>query len=442
MSAASEPRVLLSAYQCGPGMGSVSQIGWEWYSRMSARVPTTLFTHVRNREAIDGAGAPLNDSEVVYIDTEWFAGPLYGTAKRMFPGSEHPVFLVSSLDFFPYDVMVVREARRRMKSGQNWHVAHQVTPVSPIAPTRLAALGRPVVIGPINGGLSNPEAFPEVMQQEGRWIYPIRHLARLIDAAWGSTRNASAILTATEATREAVPERYRQLCVPLIENAIDLDRFQAAEWPAPPSETEPLRVLFVGRLIPVKGIPMLLDALVRVRKERPVELTVVGDGPMREPWEALSRGRGVDDIVRFTGGLSLDEVAVEMRRAHVFCLPSVRESGGAVLLEAMASSRPILTIEYGGPGEIVNDAIGRGIAPDGAEYVTDQLVDALLDASMNPEGWREKGAEGRRVAEARYSWDAKIDEALGLYGRLQAGDVATPMTTVAPNTARPARSGA
>lgn len=442
MSVAAEPRVLLSAYQCGPGMGSVSQIGWEWFSRMAERVPTTLFTHVRNREAIGDASEPAKGSEVVYIDTEWFAGPLYRIAKKIFPGSEHPVFLVSSLDFFPYDAMVVREARRRMKAGQQWHVAHQVTPVSPVAPTRLVSLGVPVVIGPLNGGLPNPKDFPEVMQREGRWIYPVRNLARLIDAAWGSTRNASAILTATEATREAVPERYRHLCIPLIENGIDLDRFQASEWPASPSATEPLRVLFVGRLVPFKGLPMLLDALHRVRMERPVELTIVGEGPARQEWENHSRRQVVDDIVTFTGALSLDEVAEEMRRAHVFCLPSVRESGGSVLLEAMASSRPILTIAYGGPAELVTDAVGVSIAPNGAAYVTDRLVDALLDASRNPDEWRKKGEEGRRVAAARYSWDAKIGEALGLYGRLRAGDVSTPMTTVGPDTARPVRSGA
>ena len=67
-------RILLSAYQCGPGMGSVSQIGWEWYSRMSRLASITLVTHVRNRECLEAAGAPLPGTEIIYIDTEWFAG--------------------------------------------------------------------------------------------------------------------------------------------------------------------------------------------------------------------------------------------------------------------------------------------------------------------------------------------------------------------------------
>src|SRR5579863_8566640 len=84
-----ELRVLMSAYQCAPGMGSVSQIGWEWYSRMAVRVPLTLVTHIRNRPALEAAGAPLHNSEIVYIDTEWFAGPVYRVASRLFPKSQH-----------------------------------------------------------------------------------------------------------------------------------------------------------------------------------------------------------------------------------------------------------------------------------------------------------------------------------------------------------------
>lgn len=77
-------RILLSAYQCGPGMGSVSQIGWEWYSRMSRLASITLVTHVRNRECLEAAGAPLPDTEIIYIDTEWFASILYRLALRLF----------------------------------------------------------------------------------------------------------------------------------------------------------------------------------------------------------------------------------------------------------------------------------------------------------------------------------------------------------------------
>jgi len=93
-------RILLSAYQCGPDMGSVSQIGWEWYRRLASQCQLTLLTHKRNQTALEAAGAPLADSKIIYIDSEWFAGPLYRLADWLFPRSEHPKFLIASADFF------------------------------------------------------------------------------------------------------------------------------------------------------------------------------------------------------------------------------------------------------------------------------------------------------------------------------------------------------
>ena len=66
-------------------------------------VRVTLVTHARNRGALIDAGAPLDGSDVIFIDTEWFAGPLYRFAKWLFPKSEHCVFMLSSLDFFVYE---------------------------------------------------------------------------------------------------------------------------------------------------------------------------------------------------------------------------------------------------------------------------------------------------------------------------------------------------
>jgi glycosyltransferase involved in cell wall biosynthesis len=103
--------------------------------------------------------------------------------------------------------------------------------------------------------------------------------------------------------------------------------------------TYPLRILFVGRLLPFKGIPLLLATLARIHDELPVQLTIVGEGPLEASWRQEVDALGLQDIVTFCGPLPSVEVAAQMRAAHVFCLPSVRESGGAVLLEAMAAAR-------------------------------------------------------------------------------------------------------
>jgi glycosyltransferase involved in cell wall biosynthesis len=401
-------------------MGSVSQIGWEWYSRLARHTPVTLVTHIRNQNALTEAGAPLPGSEVHFIDTEWFAGPLYRLASRIFPRSQHSTFLVSSLDYFVYDRDAVN-LLRKMGPRDRWDIVHAVTPVSPSGATRLHKLGLPVVLGPWNGGLGAPAGFPEIMKDESGWIYRVRDIGRLLDRIFGTTRSAAAILSATRATDAAIGAAYHDRVIRMTENGVNLDLFRTAIWDPPPSATSPLRVLFVGRLIPFKGVAMLLEAVRRCRAEFPVELTIIGDGPLRQELTVLARTLGIERNAHFRGEMPLRQVAGEMRLSHVFCLPSIRESGGAVLLEAMAASLPSVAADYGGPAELVDDEVGRLVSVAGAEALTAGLVEAFRDIVRNPDEWRARGAAGRARAERLYSWEAKIDTALQLYSRIIAG---------------------
>ena len=413
--------IVLAAYQCGPGMGSVSQIGWEWYSRLAQQHDVTLVTHVRNRQALTDAGAPLAGSRIHYIDTEWFAGPLHRLAKRLFPFSEHNVFLLSSLDYLLFDFQAWRMLAGRMRAGERWSLLHRVTPITLATPSLLGRLGLPVVLGPLNCGLATPAGFDAVLKRDAVWLTRLRGIGQAASALSGATRHAARILTATQATLGAVPARHRSRCRMMVENGVDLERFRASPWPLPPSATEPLRVLFVGRLVPFKGVGMLLDAAALVAAGgRPIEVTIVGGGPMEQAWRSQAAALGIERLVRFTGALPAAQVAAEMARCHVFCLPSVRESGGAVLLEAMASARPVIAVGFGGPAEIVDDDVGRLLAPVSAEQVTADLAVVLADVCADPERWRRRGIAGRFRAESRFSWPAKVAGAAAVYDELAA----------------------
>ncbi len=421
----SELNVLLCAYQCGPGLGSVSQIGWEWYSRLAEHIPVTLVTHSRNRDALVENGAPLANSTVRYIDTEWFAGPLYRLASRLFRNSQHSVFLVSSLDFYLYDWQTFRELRRL--PVRPWNLIHAVTPVSPVAATRLYRLGSPLIVGPWNGGLASPKTFPEIMRQDAGWLYPLRSIGAWMDALTGCTRNAARILSASKATTASLPKSCLSRVRTELENGVDLRLFQAGDWNPPPTGETPLQVIFVGRLVPFKGVSMLLEAISRVRSKIAIRLKVVGDGPLRESLQREADERGLAGIVEFTGNLGLKQVAAAMRQAHLFCLPSVRESGGAVLLEAMACALPVNAVAYGGPAEIVDDQVGRLLSAEGREAVVRDLVTVFCDVVREPEIWRLKGVAGRQRAIEQYGWDAKIIQAIRMYREVLAEYGKTPM---------------
>ncbi len=412
------PRVLISAYQCGPGMGSVSQIGWEWYQRLAKQVPVTLVTHCRNRAALERAGAPLPGSEVVYIDSEWFAGPLYRLASKLFPRSQQPVFLISSLDFYVYDWLALRQLQLMQRQGSQWDLVHAVTPVSPLAASRLYRLGIPLIVGPWNGGLKSPTTFPDIMRAESAWLYPIRRLGYVIDWLVGTSRHVSLILTATVSTFNAIAPRYQHKCRPMLENGVDTTLFTPTDWPKE-NVAQLLKIVFVGRLLPFKGVSMLLQAVAQL--PLPFQLVIVGDGSERAALEQQCQQLGLVDKVIFAGDQPLAQVAVQMQQAHVFCLPSVRESGGAVLLEAMAVGRPVIAVDFGGPAEIVDDEVGLKLPATGRDDVVAALRDALIDVVHNPQLWQQRGLAGQQRVLRDFSWDAKINQALDIYRQLLQG---------------------
>lgn len=408
--------MVLVAYQCAPDAGSVSQIGWEWYRQLREHTDLTLLTHVRNRTALQAAGA---GAEVQYIDTEWFAGPWHRLARRLFPASEHSVFLLSSLDYFLFDVAAALSLRRQLRSGRRWQLIHRVTPVTVAAPTLLGRLGVPLVLGPLNCGLGQPAGFADLWRREGMWLTRLRRLGHGLDRVLGSCRSAALIMTATRHARTAVPAPQRSRCVALCENGVNLDRFPATPWPPAPrtgAGGTALEVLFVGRLIALKGVDMLLRAIATLAADDlPVRLTVAGSGPLEQEWSALADQLGLAGQVRFLGARSAAQVAAAMADCHVLCLPSVRESGGAVLLEAMACARPVLALDYGGPSDLVDEQVGLLVPLNTPQQVAGALAAALRDIFARPAVWRERGRTGRLRAVSTYTWPAKIEQALAAY---------------------------
>jgi glycosyltransferase involved in cell wall biosynthesis len=406
------PNVLLSAYYCAPGGGSVSHIGWEWYARLSREIPVTLVTHSRNRQILSDAGAPFPGSTITYIDTEWFAGPLYRLAKFLFKRSEHAIFLLTSLDFYLFDFVVLRRFR---KASSGLNLVHVVTPVSPLAVTRLHKLGLPLIVGPWNGGVSTLAGFTEIMRADSEWIYGVRMLRGLLDRLTGCTKNARRVLTATVATDQCLPPS-----VPterMIENGVDLDVFSPGGV-LPPSPANPLQILFVGRLIPAKGLTMLLSAAARIHSAIPLRILIAGDGAIRETLEEQVRRDGLSDVVTFLGRQNQEQIVALMRQSHALCLPSIRESGGAVLLEAMACEIPVLTVANGGPGELADEEVGRALTADSPEMLIQGLAAALTDMYCDAPKWKQRGINGRRRAERQYGWPARIQRAIDIYQKV------------------------
>ncbi|WP_417720649.1 glycosyltransferase family 4 protein [Salipiger sp.] len=166
---------------------------------------------------------------------------------------------------------------------------------------------------------------------------------------------------------------------------------------APPDHAAK-RLLFVGRLAGVKGVPILLDAVDALRGRHPdLRLTLIGDGPDRAALESRAAGSG--DHVRFLGYRSQDEVAEALRDTDVFVLPSFAEGVPVVLMEAMAAGLPVVTTRIAGVPELVHHGeTGLLVAPGDAAALTGALDRLLSD----PAERAAMGAAGRAIVAADF----------------------------------------
>jgi len=153
------------------------------------------------------------------------------------------------------------------------------------------------------------------------------------------------------------------------------------------------RVLFVGRLVAVKGVRLLIEAVGQLRRSHPdLKLTIVGDGSERAALEALTSELGLTDLVTFAGYRPQHAVADILRDTDMLVLPSFAEGVPIVLMEAMASRLPVIASQVAGVPELVEDGVTGFLVPPGDQVALANRLDALLS---QPRLAAEMGKSGR-----------------------------------------------
>jgi teichuronic acid biosynthesis glycosyltransferase TuaC len=136
-------------------------------------------------------------------------------------------------------------------------------------------------------------------------------------------------------------------------------------------------IVQVGRLVPGKGLETLLDALPRVRADAPVDVALVGAGPLAAPLAAQARRLGIAQRVRFVGEVAHDDVPRWFQAADVVTLPSVAEGFPNSVREALACGRPVVATPVGDIPRVVTPDVGRLVPVDDAAALAAALSDAL-----------------------------------------------------------------
>jgi len=364
-------QVLLSAYACEPGRGSEPGVGWSWATEL-ARLghQVTVITRADNRATIEHhTQRSTQNLNFLYYDL-----PPWIQRWRRCPGGK-PLYYVL------WQWFAVRQIRS-LYPTLPFDVVHHVTYVSARYPSFMGSLGIPFFFGPVSGGEGVPPRLRSGFSAAQRWRERLRDLSNFLvpfDPLMRRTfRQADRILV-TRDTLSLVSQRWRHKCELSLAIGLSDQYLSNAKCKRKLNVLHSPQVLYVGRLLEWKGLHIALHAVGCIERSYPgLRFVIVGEGPARSKLAKLSEKLGLGNIVQWVGWQTQTELENYYRAADLLLFPSLRDSGGMVVLEALAHGVPVLCTDLGGPGLIVNETCGRAVATTGQD--DDQLADKFANA--------------------------------------------------------------
>jgi glycosyltransferase involved in cell wall biosynthesis len=396
-------RVLLSAFECAPGIGSETEVGWRWaveIGRLGHQV--VVLTWSRDRailEAARAAGMVPQSVRFEYVMPAWLE-------------TLHQRRLPLQIVHLSWQLAAYLHARR-LTRRERFDLVHHITYCVIRQPSFMGRLPLPFVLGPVGGGETAPLALRRGMGVRG-WLLDLLRdglnlIARVDPITRGALRAARLIYVSSPDTARLVPDQLQDKVRVQLQIGIE-EREIAAAAAGDLHANGELRLLYVGRCLAWKGMHLGLEALAGLRARGcPARLSIAGSGTAERHWRAAAQRLGVDDAVDWLSWVPYERMA-EVYRAHDLLLfPSLHDSGGQVVLEAMAHGLPVVCFDLGGPGSMVDAGCGRVVVTAGRPRaaVVSGLTDALQELADDPQLRRQLG-QGAHNRVRLYDWRRQV----------------------------------
>lgn len=400
-------RVLLIAPSFDANTPGESWSTYKWVQGISERCETVVLT--QHKRGWDPAKSPVKAQQVVNWDEPRLPGMNGRIAWELKPGY----------------VFFYQRARRWIKAalrrGDRFDLIHQINPLALRYPCPARGLGVPYVIGPLAGSLATPEAM-RASTPEKQWYRKLRSLDtfRLRHDPWlrGSYAGAAAIIGVAPYVQELLapcaPRRFEIVAETGVESVASTPK-------TPPAPGEPLRLLFVGRLIRTKGILEAIESVALASKTCRLTFDIVGTGDLAGECEQLVARLGLGEILRLHGRQPREEVFRWYDRSQVFLFPSYREPSGNVVFEAMSRGLPVITSDLGGPGYVVTDNSGCRVGVSSRQSFITGLAESIVQLARHPDRFASMSSAAIQRMTALAYWPAKQQLLSDLYSELGKG---------------------
>jgi glycosyltransferase involved in cell wall biosynthesis len=395
-------KALISAVACNPYLGSENFFGWAAVKCLAQDHPLWVITGSRNREDLGRAereGLVPANVKFIYAGAHKPWHP-HRQLARMQSWKEYIHFAKDSL-------AVARELHRVEKFDVVQHVTFSTWRVA----SPMWRLGIPFVFGPICGDEEFPFALFPILSPAGAAFELLRKIANVY--SWYSPGVRRSLREAAHIF--AITHEAEQLTKTLRSSAAGISQlspgFYAADKVAAFARFLPgkkvdgvLRLYAAGNLGGQKCIALALQALARV-KQRGVNFRYLlgAGGPEIPHLKKLTAKFGLTEEIIFGGTVSREEYQQELGRTHIYLLPSMRETVGLTMLEAMLAGCVPIVGDNGGPKLTVTEACGYKISVSNPNRMAEEIADIIVAIDRDRKIISEKGAQASARVATRFA---------------------------------------
>ena len=408
-------KIGITAYCCDPDRGTEFGLGWGWAKAYALRGHDV--TVVTSRDAISREGRAVAGLRgglppgLTFVEL----------ANEVVDSISSPDGLSAMIDFHrSYQAWI--SAASEYLADHTFDIVHHVSggSVQGGSPLRDANAGA-VVFGPVGGGQHAPwRSIPQLGGSGGSEI--VRSL--LWAPAVGRRRKLSrsfenidlALATNSDTARLMTKLGVRDVTV-MLADGVDGD---AVGRPTPSARSRrpgPVRLVWVGRLAPRKGVRTMLQMATELhRRQFPFTLEILGDGSMMDEVRRVVRDNGLRSCVRVRGQVPHDEVVTSLDRADAHLFTSWRDSFGAQCLEAWARGVPTVFLDLHGVRDFAPLAGGVRVAPFPAGSAHVRMANAIERFADEEQGLSNRDLLAMNFAR-REQWTAKVERIeIALFG--------------------------
>ncbi|MFI3236464.1 MAG: glycosyltransferase family 4 protein [Lachnospiraceae bacterium] len=395
-------KILYYAFSCDPNYGSDEGIGWRWPYYMSKYHEVHVLVRKDRRRGIEVycEKHDIHDIHFHYCDIPDCVNFYYKLGKG----------------FLAYQFLWQFPAYRCVK---NLHGKHQFNIIHHVSTNDFRLIGYiyriknvRYFLGPIGGAQRTPEGLNYYARKHKK-----EEIFRgLINYLFSNTRSyiralntAEHVFVSNNETLEYLSPKIKNKnkCSVFTEIGYD-DQLLLEDMGEHSKDDDVTHFMWAGRVVWRKGLELLIDAICEISTSYQFVVHICGDGDI-DTYRSYAKLKGVEHLILFHGKLNQDELRRIYQTSNALVFPSLRETTGSVIIEAMAQGLPVICIKQGGGALVVTDESGFLIDANGKEEYVKNFRLAMEACIVNKQKLETKSKKAKQRIEEHYLWSAKVE---------------------------------